>query len=325
MKNILILNAGTRNKLVRYFKHELHNNAKVIATDSYYLAPAIYEADKYYVTSNFRAEGYWDNIEKICDDENVGLIVSLIDPELEELALRRERFEKKGILLNSADYSKIHDCFDKMNTIKFLKDNGFPYIKSYTSLSDAEKALASGDVGFPLFMKPRCGSGSAGIQKIENLTQLKNGCAVSEDYMIQEFMPGQELGVDVYVDLISNEVCGVFVKKKLKMRAGETDKSISFKDEKLFDTIVRFAKEYGLRGANDVDVFEKNGEYYISEVNPRFGGGYLHAYECGVNFPKFLINNMCGIQNTPDVGNYKEGVYMMKFFDVKIMREKDDI
>ena len=203
--------------------------------------------------------------------------------------------------------------------------NGFPFIKSYTSLDDAEKELQSGQVDFPLFMKPRCGSGSVGIQKINDLNQLKNACSLSSDYMIQEFMPGQEVGVDVYVDLISNEVCGVFAKKKLKMRAGETDKSVSFKDQKLFDIIVKFAKSYGLRGANDIDVFERNGEYYISEVNPRFGGGYLHAYECGVNFPKFLINNMCGIKNVPDIGAYNEGVYMMKYFDVKIMNEKGDI
>ena len=105
------------------------------------------------------------------------------------------------------------------------------------------------------------------------------------------------------------------------MRAGETDKSVSYKNEKLFWTITKFAQEMQLRGTNDIDVFERNGEFYISEINPRFGGGYLHAYECGVNFPMFLINNMNGIVNIPDIGNYKENVYMMKYFDVKMLNQ----
>ncbi|MCQ5081239.1 ATP-grasp domain-containing protein, partial [Gemmiger formicilis] len=58
------------------------------------------------------------------------------------------------------------------------------------------------------------------------------------------------------------------------MRAGETDKAVSFKDKKLFDLIEDFVKKAGYNGQIDIDIFDVNGEYYISEVNPRFGGGY---------------------------------------------------
>ena len=71
---------------------------------------------------------------------------------------------------------------------------------------------------------------------------------------------------------------------------------------------------------NDIDVFEKNGECYISEVNPRFGGGYLHAYECGENFPAYLIQNMNGKKNEVSIGNYEEGIYMMKYFDIGMLK-----
>ena len=84
----------------------------------------------------------------------------------------------------------------------------------------------------------------------------------------------------------------VFVKKKIKMRAGETDKSVSYRDEKLFVMIKNFVEECGFRGMIDIDIFEKNGIYYISEVNPRFGGGYPHAYACGVNMPKQVLENL---------------------------------
>lgn len=47
--NILILSAGTRNKVVQYFVKALEGKGKVIATDMSNLAPAIYDADKYYI------------------------------------------------------------------------------------------------------------------------------------------------------------------------------------------------------------------------------------------------------------------------------------
>jgi len=104
------------------------------------------------------------------------------------------------------------------------------------------------------------------------------------------------------------------------MRAGETDKSVSIKNEKLFNLIRNFVKKAGFKGVIDIDIFEKDGEYYISEVNPRFGGGYPHAYECGVNIPKMIINNIDGKTNDEVIGNYDEGIYMMKFNELKIIR-----
>ncbi len=317
MKNILLLNAGTRNVLVRDFKETLKGEALVIATDNFELAPALYEADKYYVTPWITESCYWNEIDKICDREKIGLIVSLIDPELEMLANEKGRFEKKGILVNTSDYKTIHDTYDKFSTLEFLRKNGFPYIKTYRFLEDVIHSIENKTMSFPLFMKPGCGSGSQGICKIDNRDELFN--SYKEGMIIQEFMSGQEIGVDVFVDMLSGEVCSIFAKKKIKMRAGETDKSVSYKNQRLFDVVKRFAKQYGLKGVNDIDVFEKNGEFYISEVNPRFGGGYLHAYACGVDFPKMLINNMNGICNSVQIGDYEENIYMMKYFDIKVI------
>ena len=105
------------------------------------------------------------------------------------------------------------------------------------------------------------------------------------------------------------------------MRAGETDKALSVKNEKLFKLIKEFVKKAGFVGIIDIDVFEVDGEYYISEVNPRFGGGYPFAYETGANVPKMIINNISGKINTPEIGNYKENVAMMKYSEIKVVEE----
>lgn len=143
-----------------------------------------------------------------------------------------------------------------------------------------------------------------------------------DNLMIQEFLNGQEIGADVYIDIISGEVVSIFTKKKLLMRAGETDKAVSFKDEKLFALIEQFVSECGFRGQIDVDMFEVDGKYYISEVNPRFGGGYPHAHECGVDHMKLIVNNLSGIINNKQIYRYKDGIVMMKYSDIKLIDKK---
>ena len=139
-------------------------------------------------------------------------------------------------------------------------------------------------------------------------------------------MDGQEYGADVYIDMITGKVSTIFVKKKIKMRAGETDKSVSVKNEQLFELIKNFAEECGFKGIIDIDIFEINGTFYISEVNPRFGGGYPHAYEFGVNVPKLIFSNLKGKVTAPAIGEYKEGICMMKYNEIMIKEiQEEDI
>ena len=58
--NVLILSAGTRNKVVEYFKKELEGRGRVIATDCSNLAPAVYEADAFYLVPRITAPDYLD-------------------------------------------------------------------------------------------------------------------------------------------------------------------------------------------------------------------------------------------------------------------------
>jgi carbamoyl-phosphate synthase large subunit len=164
------------------------------------------------------------------------------------------------------------------------------------------------------------GSASLSISIVYDRETLELLFAHSDNLMIQEYLNGQEIGADVYIDLISGEIVSIFTKKKLLMRAGETDKAISFKDENLFDMIKRFISESGFRGQIDIDIFEISGQYYISEVNPRFGGGYPHAYECGVDHMKLIANNLSGKKNEEIIGQYDEGIVMMKYNEIMIAR-----
>ena len=203
---------------------------------------------------------------------------------------------------------------------RWCSEHGYRCAASYDNTADFFAAQETGQTSYPVFVKPVRGSASLAVNKVTDREMLEFLWYRENGLMIQEFLDGQEIGADVYIDMLSGKVVSIFTKKKIVMRAGETDKAVSFKDEKLFDLITRFSEESGYRGQIDIDLFEVNGEYYISEVNPRFGGGYPHAYESGVDHMKLIINNLQGIWNQPEIGKYDENIVMMKFNDVSVVK-----
>lgn len=319
MTNILILSAGTRNKVVQYFKKALNGDGQVIATDCSNLAPAIYDADKYYIVPRMTDEGYLDVILDICKEEQISGVLSLIDPELSLLSDNVEKFAEVGTKVIGSSYELCERSLDKYEMYKWLVDNGYKCAKSYMNKEEFFSDLDDGTAKFPVFVKPARGSASISISKVTDRETVDLLFAHEDGLMIQEFFDGQEIGADVYIDMISGEVVSIFIKKKLKMRAGETDKAVSFKDEKLFELIKEFVDRAGYRGQIDIDIFDINGEYYISEVNPRFGGGYPHAYESGSDHMSLIVNNLNGKVNECVVGMYKENTYMMKYNELKVI------
>ncbi|WP_065219514.1 MULTISPECIES: ATP-grasp domain-containing protein [Butyricimonas] len=321
--NILILSVGTRNKIVRYFKKALTGQdgsrlGSVIATDMSSIAPAIYEADKCYQVPRMTAPDYIEVIFDICKKEKITAVLSLIDPELSLLAKYREKFAALGVTVIGSDYALCEMSLDKMQMYEWLIRHGYRTARSYTDKAAFFSDVESGKISYPVFVKPVRGSASIAISKVWDKETVDLLFAHTDHLMIQEFLDGQEIGADVYIDMLSGEVVSVFTKRKIVMRAGETDKSVSFKDEKLFCLIEKFVKEAGYRGQIDIDIFEIGGEYYISEVNPRFGGGYPHAYECGCNHMDLIVNNLKGKSNPVNIGGYSEGIHMMKYNEVMI-------
>ncbi len=319
--NILILSAGTRNKIVEYFVKTLVGKGKVIATDMSNLAPAIYEADKHYIVPKMTSPNYVDTIVDICKKEEINGVLSLIDPELSLLAKNEKLFEAIGTKIIGSSYELCEMSLDKYRMFLWLNEHQYKCAKSYMDKIEFYKDVEKGEITYPVFVKPARGSASIAISKVYDKETVDLLFEHDDGLMIQEYLNGQEIGADVYIDMISGEVVSIFTKKKIKMRAGETDKAVSFKDEKLFELIKKFVSETGYRGQIDIDIFDIDGEYYISEVNPRFGGGYPHAYECGCDHMKLIVNNLEGKPNENMLGeNYEVGTYMMKYNEIMVKK-----
>ena len=322
--NILILSCGTRNKVVQSFKEAFGEEGRVIATDCNPYAPALYEADAYYIVPRMTAPGYIDVVYDICKKENITGVLSLIDPELSLLAKHQQEFGAMGVQVIGSSYELCERTLNKWEMYCFMKEQGIACAKSYIDLEVFLEEEKQGKISYPVFVKPAKGSASMQIAKAYDRQTAEFLVRQGEFMMIQEYMTGQEIGVDCYIDLISREVVSIFAKKKLLMRAGETDKAVSFKDEKLFEKVEEFVKCNGFTGQIDIDIFEQNGEYYFSEVNPRFGGGYPHAYACGADHMTLIKNNLCGRMNEKKIGNYLSGKVMMKYNEMMLVDAQEE-
>ena len=296
----------------------------IVATDLSPVAPALSVADKPYLVPRIDAPDYFDKILDICQKEDIKAITTLIDPEISILANHREELLARHILpLCPAEWTaKL--CFDKYEMFRYLSEKGVRTVLTYNSLEGLREGLEKGEVSFPVFMKPVNGSGSVGIGKVhdweEAVAKFNDG---KFTYIIQELMTGGDCDADVYVDCLSHKPVAAFSKKKIESRIGGASKTISFKDPKLFKFIEEVCSVLELNGPCDMDFFIKDGEYYLSEINPRFGGAYLHAYGAGVAFIKLILNNMHGIENEQAIGQYDEDVIMMMYDDVVITRKKN--
>ena len=327
--NILFTCAGRRNYLINYFKDALKGEGRVLAADMSISAPAMVDADLAILVPSIYEDNYISELKNICVDHKVTAIVSLNDLELPILAKHKSEIESTGTKVIVSNESVINIAFDKIETFKFLKDIGLKTPQTYSTLSDVRIAIKKGLLQFPLVVKPRWGSASIGIDfpetdeeldlafKLQQIKLKKSilNTASQHDFdnaiLIQEKMDGNEYGMDIVNDFDGNYF-GTFVRQKVNMRSGETDKALSVIDKR-FDAIGHTISE-NLKhiGSLDCDVFIANNELYVLELNPRFGGGYPFSHEAGINTAAIYIEWLKGNTSVEQFNQYKAGKLFSK-------------
>lgn len=315
--NILFTCAGRRTYLLKYFKENMSEGDKIVATDMQLSAPALQAADVKIQVPAVYDPKYVDITLDISKEQKIDALISLNDLELPILAENKSRFEEIGVKVIVSDPAVIDIAFDKYKTAQWVESIGLNAPKTYVRLEDVKNALAVGEIAFPLFMKPRWGSGSIGLESITDMEELETyyqllmkkikktilaTASVGDEYiMIQEKLTGKEFGLDVMNDLTGKNV-GVSVKQKLAMRAGETDKAITVDIPEVYEMGRKIGENLKHIGNLDVDVMQRaNGDYCVLELNPRFGGGFPFSYEAGVNLPLAIIKWLKGEEVTSDM------------------------
>lgn len=312
--NILLTSVGRRSYLVNYFKEALKPlNGKVFAANSIETY-ALQQADAFTLTPQIYSAEYIDFLIDYCIKNKITVLISLFDIDLPILAKNKQRFKDIGVDVIVSDPEVIDICNDKWKTYQFLIQHNINTPTTYISFADAVTALNNTELAYPVIIKPRWGMGSIGIYKADNLEELQvlykkvrneiessylkfeSSADIDQAILIQQCIQSDEYGIEVINDLQKNYVT-TFCKHKLAMRSGETDQAITIENSKLSEIGKNLSLALGHIGVLDSDCLVENGEFYVLELNARFGGQYPFSHLAGANIPKQIVE-WCSNQPT---------------------------
>lgn len=312
---VLLSSVGRRSQLVESFRQALSDlgvDGRVLGIDAApEMAPAAYLVDKCFAVGRCCDPGFIEEVLRIAIEEDVCLIVPTIDTELSVYAANRQRFLEHGITVAVSDPETVRIACDKVETHRWLVENGFLTPRQ----GNPDEVLRSPvQWTFPLILKPRSGSASAGIAVVKSLVALREIAEDRQGLIVQEIARGDEYTVNVFVQ-DGRCVCAV-PHKRLETRGGEVSKGITVRDERLMQLATTITEKLpGTRGALNVQCFvDADGTINVIEINARFGGGFPLANRAGAKFPLWLLEPLLEKPGTV-TAEWQDGLLMLRYDD----------
>ena len=314
--NLLLTCGGARSYLLQILKTAVGSGGCVFTCDSSPDAPALRHADRGFVVPDVADPAYLDALRELCRRERVDLLLPSMEHELPLLAAHRGDFAADGTIIIVSTPAIVDTCGDKLKAAAFLTSAGVPVPKTWVSLEDARDAIVHGDVIFPVVVKPRWGVSSIGLSFPEDDRELELSWTVTRraiarsglaavsatdperSVLVQERIDGAEYGFDVVNDLRGRYVT-TLVRRKLRMRAGQTDRAETVRHEPLEAIGEQIGRRLGHVGVLDCDAMANPTGCYVVDINPRIGGGYPFSHLAGANIPAALIAWVRGEEPEP--------------------------
>ena len=149
----------------------------------------------------------------------------------------------------------------------------------------------------PLIVKPNIGSASKGIFYVKNKKSLSfeiKTMSKNPKFLSQKWLSGPEYSVDIFIT--QQNLVFSCTRKRIKINNGEC---VLAKIEKINDILrqleILFSTDE-IRGPLNVQfIYDKNlKKFYISDINPRFGGGMTLSYRAGIDWPRIVLDDFLG-------------------------------
>lgn len=291
--NILISSGGRRVGLFHCFRDTIERRglpSQISMIDAGATAPLAFVADRAHRVPRLADPAYIDAVKKICSENSVALLVPTIDTELALYAAARADLQSIGTTVSVSAPETVAISGDKVATHEWLIANQFPTVRQATP----EQAL-SASWPLPLIAKPRNGSASVGLRRIETALELRAVAESPGGIIVQEIAKGREFTINVYVNRRGECICAV-PHWRMETRAGEVSKGVTVREECLISLARRVAEALpGAWGPLNIQCFrDDSGNTKIIELNARFGGGYPLAHHAGAHFTDWLLDELEG-------------------------------
>jgi carbamoyl-phosphate synthase large subunit len=308
---VLFTCAGQRVDIVTAFARA---GATTLAVDVNELAPALYAADPHALVPPVYDAGYVDALRALVDAHDVGLIVPLAD--VDHLLLAQER-DRLGAFVLLPGPETIRLCEDKFAAHEFFEENGIP-----TPATWLPEALPA-EIGFPVLVKARRGFGSRHIYRAADRRELDFFLGyTSEPSMVQRMCAGEEFSIDVFCDT-GSRCLNAIPRTMIESKGGESIKGMATRDPQLIEHGRRVAETLRIVGPANIQCFrEPDGSLPVTDVNPRFGGGFPLPTAAGSRYPELALALAAGERPEPELGAFREGVVMTRYFSQVVLEDR---
>ncbi|MBI4566655.1 MAG: ATP-grasp domain-containing protein [Planctomycetes bacterium] len=309
--NVLISAAGRRVRLVQFFREalrELGLNSRVFACDVSPAVASLYVADGFFLTPPADDARFIPAVLDKCAELDIRLLLSVHDHELIPYADARDRFEQAGVYVAIPGPEAVRIARDKRACHAWLVRHGFPVAHRWLP-EDTPTSLL-----YPVVVKPAQGSAGRGVVFVRNARELDQALCATQNPVIEELLTGDEFTVNVLASRDGQLVCAV-PHLRLEVRSGEVSKGRTFHNEAI-EAIARRLVELlpRCRGPLNFQGFlTPAGDVKLSEINPRFGGGYPLAQAAGARFPEWLLAEACGRSVQRGFVGWRPGVVMLRY------------
>jgi carbamoyl-phosphate synthase large subunit len=302
--NILITSVARKVWLVQAFQRAgVEHGAKVLAADADPLAAGLRLADGVVLLPRLDSSGFLTSLLEACRHERIGLIVPTRDAELPWFAAHRELLAQAGITVMVAAPQAIALCQDKLAFAEHCLAQGYAVP---ATLQPDQVATE-----FPLYARPRTGSGGRGAGRVANSAALA-ALHPREGWLVQECIGWPEYTIDLFADF-AGQVISAVPRQRLRVVAGESVVGVTVEAPMLVERAASLSASLGLVGHNTLQCFWNGGEPLWIEVNPRYGGGAALGFAAGADSPAWLLRLHAGQTVASRLGEYERGLYLYRY------------
>lgn len=301
---VLFTSVGRRVELIRHFLDHAESHPqdlRVLGTELDPFAPAAQLlGDAAIVVPRVDNPTYPQVIAALCEEHGVDVVYPLIDPDIPRLGV-----VGPSVPLASVNPAAAEMVSDKWLTYEWLIERKIPTAESWLPAS-------IGEPDFPVFMKPRRGSGGVDAFRVRSPEEFSFFSTYIDDPIVQRLLAGPEVTVDIIVGS-RGETLATIQRMRLAVRGGEVSRGLVIDDVAVADSVRQVIEALQPTGPVTVQgMYDEDGSFRVTEINARMGGGIPLAVAAGVPVARLLVDSWLGREPKP-IDALDVGLHMVRF------------
>jgi carbamoyl-phosphate synthase large subunit len=266
---------------------------RIITSDLNPHSVGLFFSEGAYLLPRISDSSYLKLLTDLCQNEKVDMAFIGAEPEIRFLAPHVKALEKETKTVFAISRPQIISaCMDKLEMARLLAKHGFQCPESVAADDETGVQALLNKFGFPLFIKPRHGSGSKEIFIVHNEIELNFFRQYVKNAVVQEFLPqnNEEYTVGVYVNQNGKAIGSIVCKRELA--SGLTYRAYFDAYPEIADYCEMVASSLRILGPCNFQLRMSENGPSIFEINPRCSSTTVMRAVMGFNEPELAIRDL---------------------------------